>query len=101
MPRLVGGEESRLYNYFYISRKPQPCLSRLNGVGGGLHFDHDGFLPHGSDERLNPLSEKGVGIECGESRLECKRVSRFVLKGTLSDKRCQVICQATSQTYLQ
>jgi hypothetical protein len=65
------------------------------------HFDHDGFLPHGSDERLDPLSEKRVGIECGESRLECGRVSRFVLKGTLSDKRCQVICQATSQTYLQ
>jgi hypothetical protein len=52
------------------------------------HFDHDGFLPHGSDERRDPLSEKGVETECGEPRLECKRVSRFVMKGTLSDKRC-------------
>ena len=44
MPRLPaagrGGEDSRPCNYLYISRKPQPCLSRLNGMGGELHsFD--------------------------------------------------------------
>ena len=40
MPRLPavgrGGEESRPCNHIYISRKPQPCLSRLNGMGGEL-----------------------------------------------------------------
>ena len=51
-------------------------------MGGGLHFDHDGFLPDGSDERGYLLSEKEVGLECGESRLECGRVGRFVLKST-------------------
>ena len=70
-------------------------------MDGELHFDHDGFLPHGSDERRDPLSEKGIEIECGDSRLECGRMSRFVLKGTKADKRCQVFCQVASQSYLQ
>jgi hypothetical protein len=38
LPVGRGGEESRPYNHTYISRKPQPCLPRLNGVGGELHF---------------------------------------------------------------
>ena len=36
IPSLVGG--SRLCNHIDITRKPQPCLSRLNGVGGVLHI---------------------------------------------------------------
>jgi hypothetical protein len=38
--RQVGGEESRPYNHIYITRKPQPCLSRLNGMGGKLPFPY-------------------------------------------------------------
>jgi|MudIll2142460700_1097286.scaffolds.fasta_scaffold35807_2 hypothetical protein len=37
IPSLVGG--SRLCNHIDITRKPQPCLSRLNGVGGVLHYN--------------------------------------------------------------
>ena len=39
-PRLpaAGAEsQSRPYNHIYISRKPLPCLSRLNGMGRELH----------------------------------------------------------------
>ena len=32
----VGGEESRPCDDIYISRKPLPCLSRLNAMGGEL-----------------------------------------------------------------
>ena len=35
-----GGEESRPCNHIYITRKPQPCLSRLNGMGGKLPFPY-------------------------------------------------------------
>jgi len=37
LPVGRGGEESRPCNHIYITRKPQPCLSRLNGMGGELH----------------------------------------------------------------
>jgi len=44
MPRLVGGEESRPCNRVYTSRKFQPCLSRLNGMGGELHRTADDVI---------------------------------------------------------
>ena len=40
----VGGEECRPCNDITISRKPQPCLSRLNGMGEELHYDARGSL---------------------------------------------------------
>ena len=38
---LPEWSQSRPCNYVYISRKPQPCLSRLNGMGGELHIPHN------------------------------------------------------------
>jgi len=42
--RQVGGKERRPCNDITISRKPQPCLSRLNGMGEELHYDARGSL---------------------------------------------------------
>ena len=57
-----GGEPT--YDYIFISRKPQPCLSRLNGMGGELHSHRalSRYRNHrypGSD--CDPVSS---GIDC-------------------------------------
>jgi len=88
-----GWRERREKHEYYLDDQYEYPVAR--------HLDHDGFLLHGSDERRDPFSEKGVEEECGEWRLECGRVSRFALKGTQSNKHCQVVYQATSQTHVQ